>query len=82
MTEREGSVKPEFEEWYPTLAVGQWYPAARLRDLVLAQLQSGEPRWQTTDRVPAGEHFIFRGGTSTRAVGLRTRHTDAPAFGG
>ena len=82
MTEREGSVKPEFEEWYPSLTVGQWYPARRIRDIVLAQLQSGEPRWQSGDRIPAGEHFVFRGGVDARGSGLRTRHTDAPAFGG
>ena len=82
MTEREGSVKPEFEEWYPSLTAGQWYPAARIRDIVLAQLRSGEPRWQAADRILAGEHFLFRGGISTRGPSLRTRHTDAPSFGG
>jgi hypothetical protein len=81
MTEREGCVKPQFEEWYPTLTVGQWYPASRIRDAVLSQLTSGEPRWQSDDRIPAEEHFVFRGGSSARGAGFRTRHTDAPSFG-
>jgi hypothetical protein len=82
MTEREGCVKPQFEEWYPSFKPGQWYPAVRIRDVVLAQLQSGEPRWQAPDRVPAGDHFVFRGGAGTRGASLRTRHTDPPSFGG
>jgi hypothetical protein len=81
MTEREGCVKPEFGEWYPSLVAGQWYPAARIRDVVLVQLLSGEPRWQADDRVPADDHFVFRGGVRARGSGFRTRHTDAPSFG-
>jgi hypothetical protein len=81
MKEREGCVKTEFAEWYPSLTAGLWYPAGRIRDVVLAQLRTGEPRWQAGDRVPAGEHFLFRGGAAARGASFRTRQTDAPSFG-
>jgi hypothetical protein len=76
MAQREAAVRSEFQEWYPTLAVGRWYPAAALRDTVLGQLASGEPRWKNEERVPCDAHFLFRGGDGRRSAPARTRHTD------
>jgi hypothetical protein len=76
--EREGTVKPEFSEWYPALTVGTWYPAIRLRETVLSQLRSGEPTWQSEDRVPSDAHFWFRGGQGPRGASQSTRHADRP----
>jgi len=42
---REGLLRPEFRDWYPSLTPGIWYPAASLTQLILVQLRSGEPRW-------------------------------------
>jgi hypothetical protein len=76
MAQREAAVRREFQEWYPGVAPGQWYPAADLRDTVLGQLTSGEPRWKSEDRVPCDAHFVFRGGDGPRTAPARTRHTD------
>ena len=61
---REARLKPEFADLYPTLAAGQWEPAARVAEAVLARLllmeMSGSP---LQDRVLREEHFEFRGET-------------------
>jgi hypothetical protein len=80
MSRREGQLKAEFQDWFPHLAAGVWYPAAELASHVLAQLRCGEPRWEPGDRIPSDSHFIFRGEDDTRAPGRRTRRTD-PAGG-
>ena len=79
MPRREGLLKPEFGEWYPTLTPGTWWPADRLAQAVLSQLSSGQPRWQPEGRVPSDEHFEFRGG-DPRPAGERTRRTDPPTM--
>jgi hypothetical protein len=40
---REGLLKPEYSDWYPTVVPGVWYHADWLTDTVLQQLRSGEP---------------------------------------
>jgi hypothetical protein len=62
VSEREGQLKPEYSEWYPTLKVGVWYPVVWLTQTVLQQLRSSEPRWDPDGRVPSDQHFTFRGG--------------------
>jgi hypothetical protein len=76
MAQREAAVRPEFQEWYPSVEAGRWYSAATLRDTVLGQLASGEPRWQAEERVPGNSHFLFRGGDGPRGAPARTRHGD------
>jgi hypothetical protein len=73
---REGLLKLEFKDWYPTLVAGVWYRADWLTDTVLQQLRLGEPRWQPEDRVPCDQHCVFRGGRSDRRRGTWTRRTD------
>jgi hypothetical protein len=64
MLKREALLKPAYSEWYPTLLPGIWYPADSVREAVLQQLRSSEPRWQPNGRVPSDQHFAFRGGIS------------------
>lgn len=59
---REARLRPEFADLYPTLTPGQWEPAARVAEAVLARLlllESSEGPIQ--DRVLLEEHFEFRG---------------------
>ncbi len=61
---REARLKPEFADLYPTLTPGQWEPAARVAEAVLARLlllEISEAPLQ--DRVLREEHFEFRGET-------------------
>ena len=59
---REARLRPEFADLYPTLTAGQWEPAARVAEAVLARLlllEISEAPLQ--DRVLREEHFEFRG---------------------
>lgn len=76
MPEREGRLKAEYSEWYPSIDPAKWYPAAWLSRAVLAQLSEGEPRWHPEPRVPCDAHFSFRGGENAGRDSLRTRRTD------
>jgi len=61
---REARLRPEFADMYPTLTPGQWEPAARVAEAVLARLlllEMGEA--PLTDRVLDERHFEFRGET-------------------
>jgi hypothetical protein len=59
---REARLRPEFAELYPELVPGQWEPASRIAEVVLAryllqQLTDGQP-----DRALNETYFEFRGG--------------------
>jgi hypothetical protein len=59
---REARLRPEFADLYPELVAGQWEPAARIAEVVLAryllqQMTDGQP-----DRALNETHFEFRGG--------------------
>ncbi len=61
---REARLRPEFADLYPTLTPGQWEPAARIAEVVLARLlllQISEEPLQ--DRILDERHFEFRGET-------------------
>ena len=77
MSEREGSLRQEFADWYPGLRPGEWYPAGSLAETVLERRRSQEPSWEFEDRVPSDRHFVFRGGSAEPRSGARTRRTDA-----
>ena len=69
---REARLRPEFADLYPTLTPGQWEPAARVAEVVLARLlllEISEAPFQ--DRILNEEHFEFRGETPDGAP----RHT-------
>jgi hypothetical protein len=59
---REARLLPEFAHLYPTLMPGQWEPAARIAEVVLARLLLLEiSEAPIQDRVLNEEHFEFRG---------------------
>jgi hypothetical protein len=65
---REARLRPEFAHLYPTLTPGQWEPAARVAEVVLARLlllQISEA--SLNDRVLEENHFEFRGETPNGA---------------
>jgi hypothetical protein len=76
MSKREGCLRPEFEQWYPTLRADVWYPADELTAIVLKQLQDESPRWQSEGRVPSDSHFEFRGGDAEAGRANRSRRLD------
>ncbi len=80
MSEREGRLRTEYREWYPTLEPEAWYPAAWLSQAVLAQLSEGEPRWHAEKRVLCDTHFSFRGGEPAADPSARKRRTDEPTI--
>ena len=66
---REARLKPEYAELYPTLTPGQWEPAARVAEAVLARLLLLEiSEAPVQDRVLQEEHFDFRGETPSGAI--------------
>jgi len=73
---REARLRPEYAELYPELIPGQWEPAARIAEVVLAryllqQLTDGQP-----DRALNETHFEFRGGAEVPATETRRRAAD------
>jgi hypothetical protein len=77
---REARLRAEFADLYPTLTPGQWEPAARVAEAVLARLlllEISEAPLQ--DRVLNEEHFEFRGETpgGTPGVSESSRAADA-----
>jgi hypothetical protein len=70
---REARLRPEFAHLYPNLIPGQWEPAARVAEAVLARLLLLEiTDAPLQDRVLNEEHFEFRGETpdgAPRAAG-------------
>jgi hypothetical protein len=74
---REARLRPEFANVYPELTPGQWEPAARIAEVVLArflllQQTTGAPG----DRALDETHFEFRGGTDPERPPLRERFVD------
>jgi hypothetical protein len=61
---REARLKAEFADLYPSLTPGQWEPAARVAEAVLARLLLMEiTEAPIQDRILKEEHFEFRGET-------------------
>jgi len=60
---REARLRPEFAQLYPVLTPGEWEPAARIAEAVLANLllraMTDTP---SPDRLLPEAHFEFRGG--------------------
>ena len=78
---REARLRPEYAELYPTLTPGQWEPAARVAEAVLARLLLLEiSEAPVQDRVLQEEHFDFRGETASGApiAPSKTRSSDVP----
>lgn len=73
---REARLRAEFADLYPTLTPGQWEPAARVAEVVLARFLLLEiSDTPLCDRILNEEHFEFRGetpdGSPRKSVGAR-----------
>jgi hypothetical protein len=74
---REARVRPEFADLYPELTPGQWEPAARIAEVVLARyLLRQMTEGSSADRALDETHFEFRGGVDTERGPLRERAAD------
>jgi len=61
---REARLRPQFADLYPSLTPGQWEPAARVAEAVLARLLLLEiTEAPVQERVLNEGHFEFRGQT-------------------
>lgn len=61
---REARLRPKFADLYPSLTPGEWEPAARVAEAVLARLLLMEiTQAPVQDRVLNEDHFEFRGET-------------------
>lgn len=64
---REARLRPEYAHLYPMLKPGEWESAAATADKVAAsRLIQLEDAYVLHDRVLAGTHFEFRGGSPRR----------------
>ena len=77
---REARLRPEFGHLYPELTPGQWEPASRNAEEVLArdllqQMGAEDPM----ERALQVSHFLFRGGAlDPPVVNPRSRIEDLP----
>ena len=64
MLPRQARLQVSLSDWYSGITPGQWHHALWVREVALANLRKGEPRWEERegDRVLSDRHFEFRGG--------------------
>ncbi len=74
---RKARLRPEFAHLYPGLIPGQWEPAARIAEVVLAQfLLQQIAETPSQDRALNEAHFEFRGGVEPPRPNIRRRAAD------
>ena len=74
---REARLRPEYAELYPELIPGQWEPAARIAEVVLARYLLQQLTDGQADRALNETHCEFRGGAAdVPATGPRRRAAD------
>jgi hypothetical protein len=73
---REARLRPEFADLYPELTPGQWEPAARIAEVVLARYLLQRMTDAPGDRALDESHFEFRGGADADRGGARGRAVD------
>jgi len=75
---REARLRPKFAQLYPTLTPGEWQPAARIAEAVLANFLLHEMTDSPTpDRLLPEEHFEFRGGAEPGRGHVHERAVDS-----
>ena len=72
---REARLRPEFADLYPELTPGQWEPASRIAEVVLARYLLQRMTDAPGDRALDETHFEFRGGAEPDP-GLQRRRAD------
>ena len=75
---REARLRPEFADIYPELTPGQWEPAARIAEAVLARYLLQRMTDAPGDRTLDESHFEFRGGADPERPPLGERVADRP----
>jgi hypothetical protein len=74
---REARLRPNFAQLYPTLTPGEWQPAARIAEALLANVLLHEMTDSPSpDRLLPEEHFEFRGGAEPGRGDARERAAD------
>ena len=74
---REARLRPEYADIYPELVPGQWEPASRIAEVVLARyLLQKMTDSQVADRALNESHFEFRGGADPPRERRRERAAD------
>jgi hypothetical protein len=74
---REARLRPEFAQLYPVLTPGEWEPAARIAEAVLANLLLHEMTDSPSpDRLLPEAHFDFRGGAQPERSDVLERADD------
>ncbi len=73
---REARLRPEFADLYPELTPGQWEPAARIAEVVLARYLLQRMTDAPGDRALDESHFEFRGGADADRGGASGRAVD------
>jgi len=73
---REARLRPEYAKLYPELVPGQWEPAARIAEVVLARYLLQQMADAPTERALNETHFEFRGGASLAPPAQPRRRTD------
>lgn len=73
---REARLRPEFADLYPELTPGQWEPAARIAEVVLARYLLQRMTDGTPERALDETHFEFRGGAEPSRGDVRERAVD------
>ena len=73
---REARLRPEFADLYPELTPGQWEPASRIAEVVLARYLLQRMTDAPGDRALDENHFEFRGGVDPDRIEARGRAAD------
>ena len=73
---REARLRPEYADLYPELTPGQWEPAARIAEVVLARYLLQRLTDAPGDRALDETHFEFRGGAEPERADPRGRAAD------
>lgn len=73
---REARLRSEYADLYPELVPGQWEPAARIAEVVLARYLLQQMADAPTERALNETHFEFRGGASDAPPAQPRRRTD------
>ncbi len=78
MLPRQARLRPSFSDWYPGITPGKWHHAVWAREVALAQLRKGGPRWQAEGRVLPEMAFEFQGAAGVRGTGQEARRMLPP----
>jgi hypothetical protein len=76
---REARLRPEYADLYPELTPGQWEPAARIAEVLLARFLLQQMAADPMERALQESHFEFRGGAQDPPImNPRRRVQDPP----